>query len=110
VANTLEEKTAGLESVKELRENEGMLFPFDPPQYITFHMGRVQYPIDILFISEKDGIKTVSKIIHDIQPGDSGVWSDSNIVNVLEVPGCTCKKTGISVGSVCKISDVISLG
>jgi uncharacterized membrane protein (UPF0127 family) len=36
VAKTDEEKTKGLQGVKELPKNEGMLFKYDEPQTVMF--------------------------------------------------------------------------
>lgn len=36
VANTQEEKAKGLQGVKELKANEGMLFIYDKPQEVGF--------------------------------------------------------------------------
>jgi len=108
-ATELSEKTAGLEVVSSLEDHGGMLFPFDPPQHVTFHMGKVQYPIDIVFIEGSAGVYRVSKIIHSVQPGDCGTWSERHTRYVLEIKGGQCKGNNICVGSVCTISDIVSL-
>jgi uncharacterized membrane protein (UPF0127 family) len=46
------EKEKGLQGVKELSEDEGMLFYFDPPQDVSFWMKGVEIPLDIIFIND----------------------------------------------------------
>jgi uncharacterized membrane protein (UPF0127 family) len=104
LADSDEKKTAGLEPLDDLDDDQGMLFPFGDPQHVTFHMGKVKFPIDILFLQEDDimGLK-VAKIIHNVQPGAVERWSSPRTKLVVEFPGGTCKANSIKVGSVCEI-------
>jgi len=108
VADTADTKVAGLEIVESLQENEGMLFPFNNT-HVTFHMGKVQYPIDILFVKKTSNKYVVSKIIHNAQPGCQEMWSNSNVDAVLEISGGQCRKYGISIGSKCKINTILTV-
>ena len=105
VASTPEEQARGLEVVSSLQENEGMIFPYSSPSHVTFHMGRVTFPIDILFIQDSTlGLK-VAKVIHNAQPKSLDHWSCDRTSVVLELNGGTCKKHGIKFGSLCKIEN-----
>jgi len=95
-AESQSQKAVGLEIFSSLAANEGMYFPFDPPTHATFHMGAVQFPIDILFLMPDSA---VGKIVHSLQPGNKERFSQPNTAAVLELPGGTCKKLGINVGS-----------
>lgn len=107
VANTELQKAAGLEAFDELQPNEGMLFPFDNPYRVTFHMGAVKFPIDIIFLMEDPTALKVAKIIHNAQPGAIEHWSCPHTSYVLEVVGGTAKKNEIKIGSECVIKDRI---
>jgi len=51
-AKTEEERRKGLQGVKELPKDEGMLFYFDEPQEVSFYMKDTLIPLDIIFINE----------------------------------------------------------
>jgi uncharacterized membrane protein (UPF0127 family) len=109
VAETPAQKAAGLEVFKDLPDGRGLLFPFEKPDHVTFHMGRVAFPIDILFFLEDAlGLK-VAKIIHNATPGTMDLWSNANTACVLELPGGTCQRDNICVGGYCKISDRVEV-
>jgi hypothetical protein len=109
VAETPAQKAAGLEVFDSLSERAGLLFPFAHPDHVTFHMGCVKFPIDILFLMHDDlGLK-VAKIVHNANPGDLDLWSCPDTACVLEIPGGSCNKLGIGIDSYCKISDRIEV-
>lgn len=101
--NTPEEYAQGLEVVSSLAPEQGMLFPFEPPSHVTFHMGKVTFPIDILFLMESPMGLKVSKIIHNAQPGSVTNWSAPKTRYVLELAGKVCKTKNIKIGSICRI-------
>ena len=51
-ATTEEEKKKGLKGVKNLPEDEGMLFYFDPPRDVAMWMKGVDIPLDIIFFND----------------------------------------------------------
>ena len=67
-------------------------------------MGRVKFPIDILFFMHDDLGFRVAKIVHNANPGDLNLWSHPRTDCVLEIPGGSCAKYGIGIDSYCKIS------
>ena len=95
IANTESLKRLGLQDRDYLKENHAMVFPYENPQPVMFHMGTVKFPIDIIFIDEFNKIK---KICSNIQPNTLGTYSCSDISNVLEIPGGYCSKLGIVNG------------
>ena len=106
VAETPAQKTAGLEVFSSLEDKQGLLFPFDPPDHVTFHMGSVRFPIDIIFLTEDHFGLRVAKIVHNAQPGVGDFWSSQDTHFVLEIPGGSCHTNGIEVGSRAVISEV----
>lgn len=105
IAETMEEKIAGLQPYRELKYGSGLLFPYSTPQDVTYHMGSVSFPIDIIFVSSEGNVKKIAK---DIKPGTLGVFGSSDISMVLEIAGGASSMLGISVGdkiSAAKITE-----
>jgi uncharacterized membrane protein (UPF0127 family) len=102
VATTPSEKALGLQEHPPLDDRHGMLFPFYPAQSVMFHMGRVQFPIDIVFI---DGPKVV-KITSNLQPNPKyrSRYGAQRATSVLEVRGGFCFDNGISEGTIVTIT------
>jgi uncharacterized membrane protein (UPF0127 family) len=101
-AATNDQKAKGLEVLENLSETEGMIFPFEATSHVTFHMGSVKFPIDIIFLLEDHMGLKVAKIIHNAQPGDNDLWS-CKASSVIELRGGTCKDLGITIGTVFEI-------
>jgi uncharacterized membrane protein (UPF0127 family) len=92
---SMDEQAIGLQSYRALGNNSGLLFKYNHPSDVTYHMGTVGFPIDIVFIGEDDRVIKVSK---DIQPGSLDLFSCSGVKTVLEVSGGISSKAGISPG------------
>jgi uncharacterized membrane protein (UPF0127 family) len=104
VAETPLQKAAGLEVFDSLGAAEGLFFPFEEEGSVTFHMGSVKFPIDIVFLMEAPHGMEVGKIVANAQPGDVDWWSYPKTIAVLEVVGGKCKEKGIRLGSTCTVS------
>lgn len=89
-ATSNEEKAKGLQGVKELPEDEGMIFYFDPPEDVQFWMKDVEIPLDIVFIDEDQEVIKVQEGI----PGDETMIEAPGVAYVLEVNA----NSGIQVG------------
>lgn len=92
IASTPSEQSIGLQGHVDLEDGEGMLFPYHPPRSVQFHMANVGFPIDIIFVNEKDEI---AKIVENVQPGTIGSWGINKCSMVVEVPGGFCKRNNI---------------
>lgn len=95
VARTPAELERGLQGHPGLAPGQGLAFVFDPARSATFHMGKVAFPIDIVF--GYGG--RVRRIVHDAQPGDTNKWACPKTDLVVEVPGGTCADLGITPGA-----------
>jgi uncharacterized membrane protein (UPF0127 family) len=95
VAKNLEDKIAGLQPYKTLKYGSGLLFPYERPQDVTYHMGTVSFPIDIIFVQSSGKIK---KIASNILPGTLGVFGASDVSLVIEISGGASKELGLNVG------------
>jgi len=100
IAETLDEKIAGLQPYKDLKYGSGLIFPYEKPQDVTYHMGSVSFPIDIIFIDSKNKIKKISS---NILPGTLGVFGSSDISSVLEISGGASDLLGIAVGDKAEV-------
>lgn len=104
VANCVvaDDHAVGLQHTASLGAGAGMLFRFDPPQSgLTFHMGTVAYPIDIIFVSTT---RRVAKVVHNAQPGTRERWRcDAQCAYVVELPGRTAGR--VVVGQAVTVSD-----
>lgn len=95
VAGDEQSQTVGLQKYASLPGGYGMIFPYDEPRKVAFHMGTVAFPIDIIFVGS-DG--RVNKIVPDIEPGQRGSWAMSHVAAVIEANGGFCRDNGIEVG------------
>lgn len=69
LADTPEKQRQGLGGHEPLTDAQGMLFPYDPPQPVTFWMKNMTFPIDIIYIANE----RVVQIFADVPPPGSGV-------------------------------------
>lgn len=90
VAITKEDKENGLQEIKNLPEDKGMLFDFEEPQKVSFWMKDTLIPLDIIFINE-DGY--VIQVSTGIPNDETGIVCDK-VLYVLEVNS----NSGIKVG------------
>lgn len=91
IAETQTEKSDGLQPYLSLGERAGLLFPYDKPSDVSYHMGSVGFPIDIAFL-DKDGV--IKKSYNHVLPGSLEVFSCTNVAAVLEVPGGVIRALG----------------
>jgi len=64
VATSQQEREIGLSQTKSLQQDQGMIFLFEKPDYHSFWMKNMKFPIDIIYIN---GDKIVT-IQNDAQP------------------------------------------
>ena len=97
VAKTEEEREKGLQNVKELPEDEGMLFIFDNPQTVGFWMKDTLIPLDIIFINED--MEVIS--IYKGESRNEDIAEEDDVKYVLEVN----QNSGIKKGDELDIVD-----
>ena len=90
VTETEEEKQKGLQGVKELDDNEGMLFCYDTPQTVGFWMEDTSIPLDIIFINEDCEVISIYKG----KPFDRTIAEEDNVQYVLELN----QNSGVKIG------------
>ncbi len=95
VAETVEQQETGLMFVKHLGPDRGMIFPYDPPQPVSFWMHNTLIPLDMVFI-RADG--TIARIATAKALDDTPVPSLEPIAAVLEIAGGRAAQLGIVPG------------
>jgi len=65
IADTPKKRTQGLMHVTDLKDNEGMLFIFNPPRHVSMWMKNTVISLDILFI-KADG--TIAHVYPEAKP------------------------------------------
>lgn len=71
VADSQKERETGLSETKSLPENQGMIFLFEKPDYYSFWMKNMKFPIDIIYI-KNDRIVTIQ---NNVQPPTNPIES-----------------------------------
>ena len=97
VATASDEMSKGLQNVKELPEDEGMLFIFEEPQTVGFWMKDTEIPLDIIFIDEDLEVLSIYKG----QPNNQDIVEEDNVKYVLELN----INSGVSVGDEVELED-----
>lgn len=96
-ANTDEEKKKGLQWRKELPDNQGMIFYYDPPQKVEMWMKDTLIPLDIVFFNED---QIAVGIVH-ANPKDETLYGFDNVSFVVEVN----TDSGIKIGDELNFED-----
>ncbi len=81
LAKTEEQREKGLMDIKEMPDNEGMLFIFDEPQTVGFWMKDTYIPLDIIFIDDDSEVLSIYKG----KPLDESIAEEDNVKYVLEL-------------------------
>lgn len=81
LAKTEEQREKGLMDIKEMPNNEGMLFIFDKPQTVGFWMKDTYIPLDIIFIDDDCEVLSIYKG----EPLDETIAEEDGVKYVLEL-------------------------
>ena len=96
VARSAQEQETGLMNRPSLGPDRGMIFPYDPPQPVSFWMKDTLIPLDMIFI-RPDG--SIAKIAANTVPLSlEPVPVAEPIAAVLEIAGGRSSELGISAG------------
>jgi Na+/H+ antiporter NhaD/arsenite permease-like protein/uncharacterized membrane protein (UPF0127 family) len=92
VRDTDETRATGLQGFRRMGNDEAALFVFEKPLVVTFWMGSVAFPIDIIFIGTD---KKVIRVYPDCKPGSRDLYPSVERAQwVIE----TAAGSGIRVG------------
>ena len=95
VAATEEQQERGLMFYRSLGPDQGMIFPYNPPQEVSFWMENTLIPLDIIFI-RPDG--TIARITNAKPLDRTPLPSGATIGAVLEIRGGRAAELGIREG------------
>jgi len=62
IADTPQQQNQGLAGHQPLSDNQAMLFPYSPPQQVSFWMKGMSFPIDIIYISSDQIVQIYSQV------------------------------------------------
>ncbi|MES2135883.1 MAG: DUF192 domain-containing protein [Pseudomonadota bacterium] len=97
VAATAEQQERGLMFRRSLGPDEGMIFPYDPPQNVAFWMRNTLIPLDIIYI-RSDG--TIVRITNAKALDETPLPAGEPVAVVLEIRGGRAAELGIQEGDV----------
>lgn len=108
VAKSDKDKQIGLSEKNKIEQDQGMLFIFDNPQYHSFWMKDMKFPIDIIYIN---GDKVTTVIDSARPPGSIGGNLETyqplyKSDKVLEVNAGIANKYNIKNGTLVKIENL----
>ncbi len=97
VADDIERRSRGLMFVKQLADNEGMLFIYEQPQEVSMWMKNTFIPLDMLFVAA-DG--KVIRVAANTEPQSlKTIDSQGDAIAVIELKGGTAAKLRIAKGA-----------
>ncbi len=81
IAESEKEKIEGLQGIKELPKDQGMLFIYDVPQTVGYWMKDTEIPLDIIFINKDCEVISIYKG----KPFSETIAEEDNVKYVLEL-------------------------
>jgi hypothetical protein len=86
-----------------LADDRGMLFPFEPPQPVSFWMKNVRIPLDMIFLRDGE-VKAIAASVPPCTAEPCPTYGPPTAVNqVIELRGGRAAELGLKVGDRVKI-------
>lgn len=103
VAQTPSQQAIGLMHRTTLADDRGMLFPFEPPQTVSFWMRNVSIPLDMIFM--RDGqVQAIAASVPPCTTDTCPTYGPETAVNqVIELRGGRAAELGLNVGDQVQI-------
>jgi len=98
LAQTSGEQSVGLAKYKKIDMNQGMLFLFPKPDYYSFWMKNMQFPIDIIFINGNKVVHVFQKVPVSLNGNLPVYTTKTKADKVLEINAGLASKYNIKVG------------
>ncbi len=107
VADNEQDRVMGLMYRSKLGRNEGMLFIFDYPQALTFHMNNCNIDLDGIFLDRNFRVLNVERMLYP-RSGRSQYYRSSGPAQyVIELPLGTAARIDLKKGDKINISSII---
>ena len=107
IAKSNKERRQGLMNIESMKDNEGMIFIFNPPRKVSMWMRNTPMTLDMIFIN-KDG--EIINIENSATPySTKGIPSNGSIKWVLEINGGLSERLNIKSGDSVKLSAIRAL-
>lgn len=100
VARTRQQQQMGLMYRTSLADNRGMLFPFDPPQPVSFWMKNTKIPLDMIFLRNGQ-VKAISANVPPCKADPCPSYGPENTIiidQVMELRAGRAAELGLKVG------------
>ena len=99
VARTPRQQQIGLMYRTTLADNRGMLFPFNPPQPVSFWMKNTKIPLDMIFIRE-GRVHAIAANVPPCKADPCPSYGPQNAIidHVLELRGGRAAELGLKAG------------
>lgn len=97
IAATPEQQEHGLMFYRSLGADQGMIFPYEPPQSVSFWMHNTLIPLDMVFIRANG---TIARIATAKPLDDTPVPAGEPVAAVLEIRGGRAAELGIREGDM----------
>ncbi|MEB3337922.1 MAG: DUF192 domain-containing protein [Leptolyngbyaceae bacterium] len=108
VAQTIPQQATGLMYRTALADDRGMLFPFNPPQNVSFWMKNVYISLDMVFLS-KGKVKAIAANVPPCPTEPCPLYSPGTPIDqVIELRGGRAAELGIKVGDTIKVQPLNS--
>ncbi|WP_265530341.1 DUF192 domain-containing protein [Sphingomicrobium marinum] len=98
VARTRQQQNRGLMFRDSMAPDEGMIFPYDPPQMLSFWMKNTYIPLDIIYVGEDGRIINIHE--NTVPLREEPYVSFDDAVLVLEINGGRSAELGIAAGDL----------
>lgn len=98
VARSEPEQARGLMFRTQMGADEGMIFPYSPPQGVSFWMKNTVIPLDIIFIGADHRVLNIAA--NAVPYSEESLPSAGPVIGVLELNGGRAKELGIVAGTL----------
>ncbi len=108
VAKTPKDQRIGLSKYNNIPQNFGMIFLFDKPDFYSFWMKGMKFPIDIIFIKD-DRIVTIYQNVSPPKGQNEGLLTykpKSRADKVLEINSGLSQRYNIKEGDLVKLKNL----
>ncbi|MDP3901511.1 MAG: DUF192 domain-containing protein [bacterium] len=100
IADTIASRTKGLSGREQLADNRGMYFIFDKPAIYSFWMKGMNFPLDIIWISDNRVVGFMKNALPDDSDKPDIYTAPGLVDRVLEINAGLVERLDIRIGDV----------